>query len=180
VSGNTTALNIRAWSGELEIRNLEAGDIASVDLVAGQLVLGATNTGGTLSARGISIPITDNTAGTTIDTTGLLPEAVAEAVLDVPADDHNIPGTIGEAINSGGEGGGGGTCSVGACKVVTAYLKSDYCAGRTGNQYVKGTTITTVTGAWKQALMLDPAAYTLVFYKQKKYGPDTYDIVVNC
>jgi hypothetical protein len=61
---------------------------------------------------------------------------------------------------------------------IKAYLKSDYCAGRRSNEYVKGASVTTVTGDWLTPIMLDPAEYIIQFFKQGECGPDTACITV--
>ena len=52
-NNNPGDLNIRAWSGGLEILNFSSGDNCSVDLISGHLKLGPTNTAGTLVLRGV-------------------------------------------------------------------------------------------------------------------------------
>lgn len=61
---------------------------------------------------------------------------------------------------------------------VAAYLKADYQASRTGPLYVKGRAVTDVNGRWTAPMLLDPATYTLVFYKQGAYGTTAADVVV--
>lgn len=62
---------------------------------------------------------------------------------------------------------------------VRAYLKTDYDAGNTAESYVKGNAQTNVYGRWVLPMMLDPATYTFVFYKQGYYGPDTKEAVIS-
>ncbi|MBW2560479.1 MAG: hypothetical protein JRE40_06445, partial [Deltaproteobacteria bacterium] len=62
--------------------------------------------------------------------------------------------------------------------VVRAYLKSDYDAGSTGSEYIKATTTTDVNGRWTNQMNLDPATYTLYYFKQGAYGPDTQEVTV--
>jgi hypothetical protein len=81
VQGAGRTFQFRAYSGGLELRNMsDAGNIASVELVAGQVILAATCTGGQIALRGVG-NLTDNSAGTTVKSTALLsnPE-IAEAV----------------------------------------------------------------------------------------------------
>jgi hypothetical protein len=63
---------------------------------------------------------------------------------------------------------------------VRAYLKDDYCAGRRGNEYVKGYTTTTMDGSWRNPLMLDSGLYIIEFRKQGVSGPDIVEILVDC
>lgn len=62
--------------------------------------------------------------------------------------------------------------------VVRAYLKTDYDAGNTGSEYIKATTMTDVNGRWTDQMNLDPATYTLYYFKQGAYGPDTQEVTV--
>lgn len=61
---------------------------------------------------------------------------------------------------------------------IYIYLKSDYDAGRTGIEYLKGCSETDVNGRWKRAVMLDPEIYSIVFFKQGEYGPDVVEVIV--
>lgn len=62
--------------------------------------------------------------------------------------------------------------------VVRAYLKSDYDAGNTGSAYIKASVTTDVNGRWVSEMNLDPETYTLYFFKQNTYGPDTLEVTV--
>lgn len=62
---------------------------------------------------------------------------------------------------------------------VQAFLKSDWDAGRRGTSYIKGSTTTNTRGRWKAAMMLDPDVYTLVYFRQGSYGPDTRAVTVS-
>lgn len=62
--------------------------------------------------------------------------------------------------------------------VIQAFLKTDYDAGRRDYRYIQGTTSTNVYGRWVAPLMLDPAEYTLVFFKQGSYSPTITNITV--
>lgn len=69
VSGVGTQLNLRAYSGGMNIIGMDnAGSNASLEFTAGQVILAASNTAGTIVVRGIVSPITDNTAGATVIT----------------------------------------------------------------------------------------------------------------
>lgn len=61
---------------------------------------------------------------------------------------------------------------------IRIYLTTDYDIGHTTSAYIVATTHTDVNGRWTHPVMLDPEAYTLVYYKQGQYGPDRKDIVV--
>ena len=62
--------------------------------------------------------------------------------------------------------------------VIRAYLKTDYDAGNTGSAYIKASVTTDVNGQWSAQMNLDPATYTLYFFKQGAYGPDTTEVTV--
>jgi hypothetical protein len=85
--------------------------------------------------------------------------------------DHDTGGADALAYKTGG---GAGIDNA----VVRAYLKSDYDAGNMGSEYIKATTTTDVNGRWTNQMNLDPATYTLYFFKQGAYGPDTQEVVV--
>jgi len=61
---------------------------------------------------------------------------------------------------------------------IYAYLKSDYDAGNVADAYIKGRTTTDVNGQWSHSLSLDPETYTLYYFKQGYYGPDTTEVTV--
>lgn len=60
-------LNLRGYSGGIQINNMVSADnITSLEFIAGQLIVGASCTAGTLVYRGNVYPVTDNSAGTTV------------------------------------------------------------------------------------------------------------------
>jgi len=64
---DVASLNLRSYSGGIEIRNMSgAGQNASLEFIAGQAVLAATCTAGTITLRGVG-NLTDNSAGTTVE-----------------------------------------------------------------------------------------------------------------
>lgn len=66
------SLNMRAYSGGIELRNMtNAGQNVTLEFIAGQAVLPASLTAGTLTLRGIG-NLTDNSAGTTIEKNAFL------------------------------------------------------------------------------------------------------------
>ncbi len=65
------SLSLRAYSGGLDLRGSSAGgQNSSIEIVAGQVILDASNTAGTIAVRGWPNVI-DNSAGATIDFAGL-------------------------------------------------------------------------------------------------------------
>jgi hypothetical protein len=62
---------------------------------------------------------------------------------------------------------------------VLAYAAADYAAGRTGNAYVQGRTVTTTNGRWQFPLYLRPGNYTLVYVLPGVYGPNTGAVTVS-
>jgi len=61
---------------------------------------------------------------------------------------------------------------------IKAYLKTDYDAGNVSAEYVKAISTTDVNGRWDNAMLLDAATYTLYYYKQGEYGPNTKEVTV--
>jgi len=62
--------------------------------------------------------------------------------------------------------------------IVQAFLTTVYDAGNRTRNYVKGETRTDANGRWETEMRLNAGAYTLVYYKQGEYGPDTTEITV--
>jgi len=62
--------------------------------------------------------------------------------------------------------------------VIHAFTKADYDANNRTSQFVVGATSTDVNGRWVEPMRLDPEVYTLVFWKQGEFGPDTTEITV--
>jgi len=86
--------------------------------------------------------------------------------------DHNYGGS--EVLSYKTQGGQGVDNAT-----VRAYLKTDYDAGNRNSTYIKAESRTTVTGAWNRPMMLDPGVYTLLYFKQGSYGPDTKKVTVS-
>lgn len=71
-SGNTTSLSLRAYSGGVDLRNVDtSGCTTTIELIAGQIRLDSTCTAGYIDLRGVGY-ITDNSNGSTIKTTGFI------------------------------------------------------------------------------------------------------------
>ena len=62
--------------------------------------------------------------------------------------------------------------------LITAFLKSDFDAGNTGNVYIKAQSRTTVDGRWESPMNLDPETYTLLFSKQSIFFNEITEIIV--
>jgi len=91
-------ISIRHYSGGLEIRNFTQMSI-TIDLVSGNVILASSCTGGTIVLRGIGT-LTDNSAGTTVVSTGLVsPTSVADAVWDELIAGHTTADTFGKILN---------------------------------------------------------------------------------
>lgn len=84
--------------------------------------------------------------------------------------DHNYPalGNLSYIVDGAGVDN--------AC--IYCYLKSNYDAGNRGSAFIVARSTTNVTGGWEKPMMLDPATYTFVFFKQGIYGPDTKEVTV--
>jgi hypothetical protein len=61
---------------------------------------------------------------------------------------------------------------------VKAYLAEDYAAYRRGQAYVKAQAVTDATGRWAAPMMLDPADWVLVFYRQGSHLPTVVELAV--
>lgn len=70
-ASGSTEVNFRNWSGGLEFRNMSPGDIASVDLDPGRLILDSSCTDGICLVRGHG-QLADSSTGTTVLSDGLL------------------------------------------------------------------------------------------------------------
>jgi hypothetical protein len=62
---------------------------------------------------------------------------------------------------------------------IMIFLYNDYIIGNRGQKYAKALSKTTVSGAWVQAVMLDPEVYAIQFNKQGEAGPDAWRLVVS-
>jgi len=71
MAGDGPALALRGYSGGIRLQNKTGTDPVSIDLESGQVILDATVTNGTIVVRGIG-KLTDNSAGATVDTSGLI------------------------------------------------------------------------------------------------------------
>ena len=81
-----TQVSIRDYDGGLVLSGSTAGCNTTADFTSGKCTLDNTNTGGVISVRGItSTAFTDNSAGATIDSTGVH-EQPSEALTDYSAD----------------------------------------------------------------------------------------------
>lgn len=89
----------RHYVGGLEFRNVTAaGSINSVDVVAGNIVFDSSCTNGTFIVRGNSL-FTDNSNGTTVDTTGLINrQLLADSIWDESTADHMVVGSAGKTL----------------------------------------------------------------------------------
>lgn len=65
-------LNIRNYSGDIQINSCEAGNIASIDLDPGHLVIDSSCTGGMIIVRGIGRLTNNGAAGVTVIDAGFL------------------------------------------------------------------------------------------------------------
>lgn len=63
--------------------------------------------------------------------------------------------------------------------IILGFLKTDYDAGNRTGSYIKGRSATNVNGQWATDMMLDAGnTYTIQFYKQGLYGPDTKEVTI--
>jgi hypothetical protein len=62
---------------------------------------------------------------------------------------------------------------------IRCYLAADYNLGNYSSDFVVASTQTNFNGEWVHPMMLDPANYTLIYFKQGDFGPDRRDITVS-
>jgi hypothetical protein len=94
--------HFRGYKGGIEIENSDHADtIGSLDLVAGQVILGATNTAGSVALRGV-MDVTDTSgAGFTITRTAALNLVdIPDAIWDETASEHTTPGSFGDFVQN--------------------------------------------------------------------------------
>ena len=94
--------HFRSYSGGIEIENSDhAGTVGSLDIVAGQVVLGATNTAGAVAVRGVTdLTDTSGASFTVTRTAALNLPAIADDVLEELISDHNaVVGSLAQIIN---------------------------------------------------------------------------------
>jgi len=94
---DVASLNMRAYSGGIEIRNLsDPGQNVTLEFIAGQAVLPASCSGGTITLRGIG-NLTDNSTGTTVEKNAFLN---IDAIWDEIQDGTITARTVMERINA--------------------------------------------------------------------------------
>jgi len=112
-------LNLRAYSGGIELQGSTAPAQAStLEFIAGQLILNASNTAGTIVVRGHVAPLTDNSAGATVITTGVLQGVQIQEMYSDMGLDLGNPKTITENVL--GENYGESTTSINKSVVKVA------------------------------------------------------------
>lgn len=71
--GTNSMLSLRRYSGGLTLKGSTAGCVSTLEYVSGRCTADNTNTGGVISARGMTVDaFTDNTAGATVELSALL------------------------------------------------------------------------------------------------------------
>jgi hypothetical protein len=100
-SAGNLDFSIRDYDGGIEIRNFnQANNNMTIDLNSGHAKLDASCTNGTIVIRGVG-QITDNSAGATVVTTGLVsPSNIADYIWDEAIADHTSVGSTGEALDT--------------------------------------------------------------------------------
>jgi hypothetical protein len=92
-------LSLRGYSGGLTLINCNhVNDEVTLEFAQGKCTLANTCTAGTISVRGIA-QFTDQSAGSTVDTTALLNRKIVEDdVWDALIADHTVTGSLGEYV----------------------------------------------------------------------------------
>ena len=197
MSGQVIAHNM---SGEFKIANITQGD-HHWHALAGELKFELNNTGGIFNYETVGSYEVPANLGLTVN-----PTTEAEVVLNALQLNHDINGTIGEAIVNGGSGGGGGgtACDPDADRIyvdqdyggknnlvyvlgsrpvgqatIELFLYDDYMAGNRDASYRVANSRQTDDGTWALPFYLDPDTYILQFYRPQIAGPDAYKLVVS-
>lgn len=128
------------------------------------------------SGDAVSIRVMGLSGDTNVSTLASLRDATPIAVTDIEGAgarsvDHNYGGPDALAASSPAGARLSGVH-------VVAYLASDYAAGNQGPQFQRGSSITDINGRWQHPIMLDPGSYTLLFYLQGVYQPQTVSLTV--
>jgi hypothetical protein len=93
-NGGACDVSIRGMKGGLTVKGMtDASGVMSVGMAQGRLEVDATNTDGTISCRGVAA-FADNSAGSTVDTTGLLRPSEVDEVWKLLGLDPNDKITI--------------------------------------------------------------------------------------
>lgn len=102
LDGTGRTLELRDWIGGVELRGLaDAGDNVSIDSPAGQVVLAASCTAGTVAIRGIGNLTENQDPAVVVERKAYLSlPVIADAVWDEAVQQHLTVGTAGEAIAS--------------------------------------------------------------------------------
>jgi hypothetical protein len=100
INGTARSLELRHYAGGIEIRNLtDVGGNVSIHQVAGQVVIAASCTAGTIAVRGVG-NLTDNSGAgcNVVDTAHLDRLRIADAIWDEAIQEHIATGSAGEAL----------------------------------------------------------------------------------
>lgn len=89
IFGSNSQVSLRSYSGGMLYQNMSAGDVSTVEYVAGKLKLDNTNTGGFVSVRGV-VQLLDTSAGTTVDTAPTVTDLVVVDASSIDFSNANI------------------------------------------------------------------------------------------
>jgi hypothetical protein len=78
IMGTSGTLHVRGHRGDLEIQNLTAGNVASVDILPGHLTLDSSCTGGTCVVKGVGYVTRNDAGAVTYDESGLVSDPSAK------------------------------------------------------------------------------------------------------
>ncbi len=99
MNGANVSVVIRGYTGGMEIQNAtHASLVSSVDMVSGQVVLGATNTAGSIIVRGNG-KLTDTSAGITVVNELINVNNIADGVWNESMAGHTTAGTFGNQVS---------------------------------------------------------------------------------
>lgn len=194
----TTNVNLRHYSGGIEVKNMGQSGIDNMSLEGfGQLVINANCVSGIIAIRG-HFTIIDNASGsiTILDNANFIRSETVDAVWNEVSNEHITSGSLGELLSNISVGDGsvlvnhnfGGVDNLIVKNnlgvpidnvIITAFLKSDFDAGNTGTIDIVGQTRTNVLGRWSSPLRLDSATYIIIFAKQGVVLTGQEEIIVS-
>jgi len=91
---------IREWTGPMKVTNMTStGCVLDASLHESRVWLESSNTAGTINIQKLGGVIEDNTNGSTVNLT-----SVVGSVWDTPITEHQVSGSVGEALNNAGGG----------------------------------------------------------------------------
>jgi hypothetical protein len=97
----STELNMRQYSGGFSLEGMQSADSkASIDLVSGDIILGATNTQGEIVVRGVGTLIDNTQPAVSVESTALMSTATTATAVWSESAATTVSGSFGEFVTS--------------------------------------------------------------------------------